>query len=109
MSTLEILSTRVDKLPNEGIKQMMDFLEYLESKYQSKPSDEYDTLLEQLLVERANKAQKQPSTKVSAAASKKRIYEKFGWKIVLNRREQALENGTSVGRPAKSVLAKYHR
>lgn len=31
------------------------------------------------------------------------------WKTELNRREQALENGTSVGRPAKSVLAKYRR
>ena len=79
MSTLEILSTRVDKLPDEGIKQMMDFLEYLEFKYQDKTSDEYDTLLEQLLVERANKAKQQPDIKINAAASKKRIYEKFGW------------------------------
>lgn len=31
------------------------------------------------------------------------------WKTELNRREQALEDGTSVGRPAKSVLAKYRR
>ncbi len=79
MSTLEILSTRVENLPNEGIKQMMDFLEYLEFKYQSTPSEEYDTLLEQLLVERANKAKEQSNTKVSATVSKKRIYEKFGW------------------------------
>ena len=29
------------------------------------------------------------------------------WKDELKKREQALENGTSVGRPARDVIAKY--
>ena len=29
------------------------------------------------------------------------------WKNELNKREEALNNGTSVGRPARDVLAKY--
>ena len=77
MSTLEILSTRVDNLPDEGIKQMMDFLEYLEFKYQSETSNEYDTLLEQLLVERAKKAKQQSNGKLSAATSKKTYLRKI--------------------------------
>jgi hypothetical protein len=29
------------------------------------------------------------------------------WKVELDRREKALDDGTSVGRPAKEVIAKY--
>jgi len=29
------------------------------------------------------------------------------WKAELKKREEALENGTSVGRPARDVIAKY--
>ncbi|MGB0864375.1 MAG: addiction module protein [Saprospiraceae bacterium] len=32
-----------------------------------------------------------------------------GWEKELNNREESLENGTSVGQPAREVLAKYYK
>ena len=31
------------------------------------------------------------------------------WEEELNNREEALENGTSIGKPVREVLAKYHK
>ncbi len=83
MSTLETLHKAVDNMPEN---MRLDVLEYIALRYDEylptqteAEKQEYDALLKQLLLKRYDHYKTNPETAITAAESRRRTYDRYGW------------------------------